>query len=78
MASNTATIKFKDTGITITCQSAEEAFKIYWDMGHRPGFIINGEELKKKGPTGPHEWWAGYTRDFFKRYFPEDPKEETA
>lgn len=78
MSNNTATIEFKNTGITITCHSAEEAFQIYWDMGHRPGFVINGEELQKKGPTGPNEWFAGYTRSFFERYFPDESKEEEA
>lgn len=75
--SKPATIYFKDTGIHITCETPEEAFQIYWDMGHRPGFVINGEELQKKGPTGPNEWFAGYTRSFFNRYFPEKSKEES-
>lgn len=78
--SKPATIYFKDTGIHITCETPEEAFLIYWDMGHRPGFVINGEELRTKGPIegSPGSYFAGYTRGFFKKYFPDYKKEETA
>lgn len=74
MADKKAEIYFKNTGIKMTCETAEEAFMIYWDMGHHPGFVINGEELKQMGPMesdNPHiaAYWGGYTRDFFKRYF---------
>lgn len=62
-------IALKNTGIRITCQTAEEASQIYNDMGHRSGFVIDGEELKSKGPIDDHSYFAGYTRDYFKKYF---------
>ena len=76
-------IYFKNTGIKMTCETAEEAYEIYWDMGHRPGFVINGEELKQKGPMksdNPHvsAYFAGYSRDFFKKYVDEDEKSASA
>lgn len=73
-----AEIYFKNTGIRITCETSEEAFQIYWDMGHRPGFVINGEELQQKGPTKePNSYFAGYTRGFFEKYFEDKEKDVT-
>lgn len=78
MDNKKAEIYFKNTGIKMTCETAEEAFMIYWDMGHRPGFVINGEELRQTGPTGePNAYFAGYTRDFFKKYF-DTPEKDSA
>lgn len=79
MADKKADIYIKGTGIKISCETSEEAFWLYKGLGHKPGFVINGEELKQMGPMesdNPHiaAYWGGYTRDFFKRYF-ENEKE---
>lgn len=82
MADKKADIYIKGTGIKISCETSEEAFWLYNGLGHKPGFVINGEELQNMGPTeskNPHvkAYFAGYTRDFFKKYF-DTPEKESA
>jgi hypothetical protein len=67
-------ITLKGTSINITCETAEELFLLYWNLGHDFVFIINGEELQQMGPTESKNpnisaYFAGYTRGFFKKFF---------
>lgn len=80
MADKKADIYFKGTGIKISCETPEEAFWLYNSLGHKPGFVINGEELNNMGPVedgnpNVRSYFAGYTRGFFQKYFNEPEKE---
>lgn len=67
-------IHLKDTGIDITCETSEELHTLYSDLGTRYIFIIEGIEIKKMGPTSPGSYFAGYTKDYFKKNFFGDKK----
>ena len=69
-------IIIKDTGIKITCNTYEEAFIVYNRFGHQFTVVIEGEELKRMGPeesknSNVKSYYAGYTRNYFKKYFKE-------
>lgn len=68
-------VKLKDTSINITCDNYEDLYSLYFLLGGKYTFIVNDEvELKRTGRVENNnehidEWFAGYSRDWFKKKF---------
>lgn len=65
-------IELENTSIRISCASAEELYKLYWNLGHDFVFIINGTKLEQAGPREHNGYFGGYTRAYFKKFFNEE------
>ena len=61
-------IELKNTAIKMTCETAEEAYNLYSDLGRNFTFIINGVELEKKGERANGAYFGGYTRSYFNQF----------
>lgn len=62
-------IYLKDTNINITCETVDELYSIYFNLSHKYNFIINGKEIRSKGPMEDGGYFAGYTRGYFEKNF---------
>lgn len=67
-----AQVTIKNTGITVTCNTAEELYTLYraFNAVLVDAIIINGEELMPMGKRmNKNCAFGGYTRSYFEKYF---------
>lgn len=62
-------VHLKDTNINITCETVEELYSLHFNLSYKYDFIINGVEIRSVGPMEGGGYFAGFTREWFKKNF---------